>query len=62
MNSTEFWTGVGQFFTDSFGILRAGGNYVNWIFIVAIATALLIWLFMQSKYNSVEMKEDGKLK
>ena len=62
MNSTEFWTGVGQVFTDSFGILRAGGNFVNWIFIVAIASALLIWLFKQAKYNSTEMKESGKLK
>jgi len=62
MNSTEFWTGVGQFFTDSFAILRAGGNFVNWIFIVAIGSALLIWLFKQAKYNSTEMKESGKLK
>lgn len=62
MNSTEFWTATGQLFTDSFGILRAGGNYVNWIFIVAIGTALLIWLFKQAKYNAIEMKEDGKLK
>ena len=62
MNSTEFWTGVGQFFTDSFAILRAGGNAVNWVFIIAIGAALLVWLGMQAKYNAAEMKEDGKLK
>jgi len=62
MNSSEFWYGVGNFFTDTFGILRAGGNFVNWIFIVIIFVTLLAWLSMQAKYNSAEMKEDGKLK
>ena len=62
MSSTEFWTGIGQFFTDSFGILRAGGNAVNWVFIVAIFSALVIWLTIQAKYNATEMKEDGELK
>jgi len=62
MNSSEFWYSVGDFFTDSFAILRAGGNAVNWMFIVAIGTALLVWLGMQAKYNAKEMSEDGKLK
>ena len=62
MNSSEFWYSVGNLFTDSFAILRAGGNAVNWVFIVAIFTALVIWMTIQAKYNATEMKEDGKLK
>ena len=62
MSSTEFFEGLGNFFTESFAILRLGGNAVNWVFIVAITVALVVWLFMQGKYNSAEMKESGKLK
>lgn len=62
MNSSDFWYSVGGFFTDSFAILRAGGNTVNWMFIVFISAALLVWLGMQTKYNAEEMKEDGELK
>ncbi len=62
MNSSEFWYGVGDFFTESFAILRLGGNAVNWFFIVIIFLALVVWMVKQSKYNSQEMKESGKLK
>lgn len=62
MSSSDFWYGVGDLFTESFAILRAGGNAVNWVFIVAIAIALITWLGIQTKYNATEMKEDGKLK
>ena len=62
MSSSSFWYGVGDFFTESFAILRAGGNFVNWIFIIAISLGLLVWMFMQQKYNSEEMKNDGALK
>lgn len=62
MSSSSFWYGVGDMFTESFAILRAGGNFVNWIFIVAIALALVVWMLMQMKYNSEEMKNEGALK
>jgi hypothetical protein len=62
MNSSDFWYAVGDFFTESFAILRMGGNAVNWFFIVAISVALIVWMVMQSRYNAEEMKENGKLK
>lgn len=62
MNSSDFWYGVGDLFTESFAILRMGGNAVNWLFITIITMALVVWMFMQQKYNSAEVKESGKLK
>lgn len=62
MNSSDFWYSVGDVFTESFAILRAGGNAVNWIFIVTIFVALVVWMFMQAKYNSKEISESGELK
>ncbi len=62
MNSSDFWYEVGGFFTETFKILPILGDSVNWTFIVFITVALTVWMFMQAKYNSVEMKESGKLK
>lgn len=62
MNSSDFWYGVGDFFTETFKILPVLGDSVNWLFITVIAVALVVWLFMQQKYNAAEMKESGRLK
>jgi hypothetical protein len=62
MNTSDFWYAVGDFFTETFKILPVLGDSVNWLFISLIATALVVWMSMQKKYNSAEMKESGKLK
>ena len=62
MNSSDFWYAVGDVFTETFKILPLLGDAVNWLFIVLIAIALTVWMFMQAKYNAVEMKESGRLK
>lgn len=62
MNSSDFWYSVGDLFIESFALLRLGGDAVNWFFISIITIALVVWMFMQQKYNSAEMKESGKLK
>ena len=62
MNSSDFWYAVGDLFTASFKILPVLGDSVNWFFIVFITAVLTAWMFKQAKYNSVEMKESGKLK
>ncbi|UTW64859.1 hypothetical protein KFE94_09195 [bacterium SCSIO 12643] len=62
MNSSDFWYAVGDFFTETFKILPVLGDFVNWLYISIITIALIVWMFMQQKYNSAEMKESGKLK
>ncbi len=62
MNSSDFWYGVGDFFTETFKILPVLGDLVNWLYISIITIALIVWMFMQQKYNSAEIKESGKLK
>lgn len=62
MNSSDFWYAVGDIFTETFKILPVLGDTVNWMFIGFISAALTVWMFMQGKYNSAEMKESGKLK
>lgn len=62
MSSTDFWYAIGDIFTETFKILPVLGDSVNWLFIALIALGLTIWMFMQAKYNSEEMKESGKLK
>ena len=62
MNSSDFWYGVGDIFTETFKLFGENSGLINWIFIVTIAAFLAGWLVMQFKYNSVEMKESGELK
>jgi len=62
MNSSDFWYSVGDLFTETFKILPVLGDAVNWLYISIITVALIVWMFMQQKYNSAEMKESGKLK
>ncbi len=62
MNSSDFWYSIGDLFTEAFKILPVIGDAVNWTIITIIASGLLIWMFMQAKYNAVEMKESGELK
>ncbi len=57
----SFIYAIGDFFTWSFAILRAGGNFVNTIFILIIAFFLIGWLVMQAKLSK-EAERNGTFK
>lgn len=62
MNSNEVFALIADIFMATFEIIKAGNNYVNGLFIVIIFTALVVWMFMQARYNKEEMKKYGSLK
>lgn len=62
MSSQEVFDFIASIFMATFEVLKAGSDFVNWIFIVIITIALVVWMFMQAKYNAAEMKEQGSLK
>ncbi len=55
-NDLIFW--IADFISGTFEILKAGENYVNWLYITIITVILLGWLMMQAKYSK-EAKESG---
>lgn len=62
MSSNEVFAIIADIFMATFEIIKAGNNYVNWFFIVIIFIALVVWMFMQAKYNKEEMTKYGSLK
>lgn len=62
MNSNEVFALIADIFMATFEIIKAGNNYVNWMFIGIIFVALVVWMFMQARYNKEEMEKYGSLK
>ena len=52
---------IGDLIYSTFGILEAGGNLVNYTFLIGGFVGLFIWLRMQANYNK-EAEQAGTLK
>lgn len=61
MSSTDFFEGIGDLVYSTFGLLEAGGNFVNYTFLVGGFVGLFIWLRMQANFNK-EAEANGTLK
>ena len=56
MNWTDIFNGIGIFFQWSFQGIKALGNAPNIFFWLLICSLLLVWLFMQAKFNKAAEK------
>ena len=60
MNMTNVFNGIGSFFEWTFQFMQGLGNKPNLLFWLVIASLVITWLRMQSKFNK-EAKEKGTL-
>ncbi len=51
MSSTDVFVGIGDLVSSTFVLLEAGGNFVNYTFLIGGFVGLFIWLKMQANYN-----------
>jgi hypothetical protein len=60
MTYTEFWTGIGDFFTATFQFMKPIGNAYNYPFWVLIFCLLAFWTNRMLK-QSKDAKKNGTL-
>lgn len=58
---TDFFNWTGDMFQKFFKIMPMIGNRYNMLMVVTAFVALLIWLWVQSKYNK-KAEDEGTLK
>ena len=54
---TDFWNGLGEFFTETFKVMPALDNYPNYLFVLVGIAFFVYWLIELYKYKKNDILE-----